>query len=92
MQLAVFLREGEIIQYGIQHHNQVSLGNKFDWHERVEEYLSKNLDDSYAIRFRNPSHQVSSYPEGIDRSMMSSWGEVTAQMAMLNDFISELRD
>ena len=90
--LAVFLQEGQKIQNGIHYYNPALLQEKPDWERRVAEYLSKNLDESYAVRFRNPSHQVSSYPAGINTDMMGPWGEVTARMAMLNDFISELRD
>jgi hypothetical protein len=91
-QLAVFLQEGQKIQNDLQFNNSTALHARIEWQQRVADYLTKNLDESYAVRFRNPSHQVSSYPMGINRGMMSPWGEVTARMAMLNDFISELRD
>jgi hypothetical protein len=89
------LDEGQKIQHGLEYNNAATLHEKTAWEKRVVEYLAQNLDESYAIRFRNPSHQVISYPIGINRQgqgMMVPWGEVTARMQMLNDFISELRD
>jgi hypothetical protein len=91
-QLAVFLQEGQKIQNGIHYSNPTSLHEKADWERRIAEYLSINLDESYAVRFRNPSHQVSAYPEGINRPMWGPWGEVKERMMTLDDFISELRD
>jgi hypothetical protein len=94
-QLAIYLQEGQKIQNGLEYNNPATLHEKTAWERQVGEYLSKNLDESYAVRFRNPSHQVTSYPAGVYRQgtgMAVPWGEVTARMAMLNDFISELRD
>jgi hypothetical protein len=91
-ELAVFLQEGQKIQNDLLFNNSTALHARIEWQQRVADYLTKNLDESYAVRFRNPSHQVSSYPVNINRGMMGPWGEVTARMSMLNDFISELRD
>jgi len=91
-QLAVFLKEGRNIQEAIQYNNPNSLHEKETWERRVGEYLTKHLDESYAARFRSPSHQGTSYPLGMDAKMLSLWGEIGAKMAMLNDFMSELRD
>jgi hypothetical protein len=94
-QLAVFIEEGEKIQKDLEFNNSTALQAKIHWQQRVVDYLTKNLDESYAVRFRNPSHQVTSYPAGIagqGRGMMVPWAEVTVRMVMLNDFISELRD
>jgi hypothetical protein len=91
-QLAVFLQEGQKIQNDLQFNNSTALHARVDWQQRVADYLTKNLDESYAVRFRSPSHQLTVYPEGINRQMMGPWADVTARMAMLNDFISELRD
>lgn|GEM_PF-4676451 len=91
-QLAVFLQEGQGILKELEFNNSNALNSRVTWQQRVGDYLTKSLDESYAVRFRNPSHQVISYPVGINRQMMGPWGEVTARMAMLNDFISELRD
>ena len=91
-QLAQFLKEGKNIQEGIHYNNPDSLRQKQDWEHRVEEYLGKNLDESYAVRFGSPSHQLTSYPEGINSKMTAPWGDTGAKMAMLNDFMSELRD
>ena len=91
-QLAEFLKEGKTIQHGIHYSNPGSLRQKQTWEHKVEDYLKKNLDESYAVRFTNPSHQVSSYPTGININMAGPWGDVGGKMAMLNDFISELRD
>ena len=52
-QLAVFLQEGQKIKNGIEYNNPASLEEKAAWERQVGEYLSKNLDESYAVRFRN---------------------------------------
>jgi hypothetical protein len=91
-QLAVFLKEGKDIQHGIQYNNPDSIRQKDAWEHHVADYLTKNLDESYAIRFRSPSHQVTFYPSGMDMKMLDSWGNIGEEMAMLNDFMSELRD
>jgi diguanylate cyclase (GGDEF)-like protein len=90
-QLAQFLKEGKNIQEGIHYNNPDSLRQKQDWEHRVEEYLGKNLGESYAVRFGIPSHQLTSYPAGINSKMTAPWGDTGAKMAMLNDFMSELR-
>jgi len=56
----------------------------------VEAYLKKELDESYAARFRSPNHHISSYPAEMDVRMREQWANVTAKMAMLGDFMSEL--
>jgi hypothetical protein len=35
---------------------------------------------------------LTSYPAGINSKMTAPWGDTGAKMAMLNDFMSELRD
>ena len=91
-QLATFIDEGERIQKDLEFNNSTALQIRVHWQQRVVDYLTKNLDESYAARFRNSSHQVAGYPMGMNPNMLRPWGEVTARMAMLNDFISELRD
>jgi hypothetical protein len=91
-QLAVLLQERQKIQSDLLFNNSTALRTKVEWQQRMADYLTKNLDESYAVRFGNPSHQISAYPENINRGMMVPWGQVTERMAMLNDFISELRD
>jgi hypothetical protein len=91
-QLGNFIAEGERIKNELQFNNSTALHQKVDWEQRVVQYLTKNLDESFAVRFRSPSHQVSSYPMGINRQMMAPWADVVAKMAMLDAFISELRD
>jgi hypothetical protein len=86
------MKEGQGIKNGLEYNNSSSLQAKADWEQRVEQYLVKNLDEPYAIRFRSPSHQINSYPLGMTTQMLAPWGEVAARMAMLNDFIAELRD
>lgn len=90
--LAKFLTEGKTIQDGIHYSNVDSLRQKLDWEHRVEEYLEKSLDESYAVRFRSPSHEVTASPSGINLKMIEPWRDTGAKMAMLNDFMSELRD
>jgi hypothetical protein len=73
-ELAAFLKEGQRIQNGIEYNNQALLHDKARWERQVEGYLAKNLDESYAVRFRSPSHQTTVYPLGINREMMTAWG------------------
>lgn len=91
-QLAQFLKEGREIQNGLHYSNIDSLRQKQEWEKRVEEYLEKNLDRSYAVRFQNPGHPVTAYPDGINAKMTGPWADTGARMTMLNSFMSELRD
>ncbi len=92
LQLAAFLKEGREIQTGLHYSNFDCLRQKQDWEERVEAYLERNLDLSYAVRFQTPGHLPTTYPEGINSKMMAPWADAGAKMAMLNGFIAELRD
>jgi diguanylate cyclase (GGDEF)-like protein len=92
VQLAQFLKEGKSIQDGLEYSNPNSPREKEEWERRVERYLGKNLDETYTVRFQTPSHQLTSFPVGISSNMISLWANTGAKMAMLNDFISELRD
>jgi hypothetical protein len=91
-QLADFLKEGKLIQDEIHYNNVDSLRRKELWEHKVAEYLSKNLDESYAVRFRNPSHEILSYPLHMTLQMRGAWGDIGEEMAMINDFIAELRE
>jgi hypothetical protein len=90
--LAVFLSDGQTIQLDIQFNSASSLQRKKEWERRIEDYLSTNLGKPYVVRFQNPNHQVTSYPVGIQVNMIGQWADIKAKMAMLNDFISGLRD
>jgi hypothetical protein len=89
--LAQFLKEGQDIQQKWEYSNLNAPQEKKDWESRVEAYLTKELDDSYAVRFRTPTLQIVSFPPDMNPKMRGQWGETTARMAVLNDFISELR-
>jgi diguanylate cyclase (GGDEF)-like protein len=91
-QLTVFLKEGQEIQDRLEFSNIDALRQKQEWEQRVEKYLEKNLDGSYAVRFQNPGHPPTTYPEGINSKMMAPWADTGARMAMLNSFMAELRD
>jgi len=91
-QLAVFLKEGREIQNGLEYSNVDSLRKKQEWEQRVEKYLEKYLDESYAVRFQTPGHPPTTYPEGINSPMMAPWSDTGARMVMLNSFMAELRD
>jgi hypothetical protein len=91
-QLAVFLKEGREIQNGLHYSNIDSLRQKQEWEQRVEKYLEKNLDGSYAVRFQTPGYPPTTYPEGINSKMMAPWADTGARMAVLNSFMAELRD
>lgn len=90
-QLTAFLKEGKAIQNGITYNNQESLREKAAWEKRVEEYLTANLDDSYAVQFQIPSREANEHPRGIMLGMLPAWRELTSRMWMLSDFISKLR-
>jgi len=90
--LAEFLKEGKNIQDGIEYSNLDSPRRKKEWEHRVEEYLTKNLDEGYAIRFRSPNRPLISYPDGMNMPMRAPFADISAKMGMLNEFISELRD
>jgi diguanylate cyclase (GGDEF)-like protein len=90
--LTTLLKEGLEIQKGLHYSNFDSIRQKQEWEHRVEEYLEKNLDGSYAVRFQTPGHPPTAYPEGINSKMMGPWAETGAKMAMLGNFLSELRD
>ncbi len=89
-QLAEFLTQGRNIQHHFEYSNLNSPREKTEWESRVEAYLKKELDESYAARFRSPNHHISSYPAEMDVRMREQWANVTAKMAMLGDFMSEL--
>jgi hypothetical protein len=89
--LAQFLREGQDIQRKWEYSNLNAPYEKKEWENRVEAYLKEELDESYVVRFRCPTHQIVSFPEDIDPKMRGQWTETTAKMKMLNDFISELQ-
>jgi hypothetical protein len=89
--LAQFLKEGQDIQQKWEYSNLNAPYEKKEWENRVEAYVAEELDESYAIRFRAPTLQIVSFPADINPKMQGQWGDTTAKMAMLNDFISELR-
>jgi diguanylate cyclase (GGDEF)-like protein len=91
-QLTQFLKDGRQVQDGLHYSNFDSLRQKQEWEKRVEEYLQTNLDGSYAVRFQNPGHPPTAFPEGINAKMTAPWAETGARMAMLDRFIAELRD
>lgn len=91
-QLACFLKEGREIQNGLHYSNFDSIRQKQEWEHRIEEYLEKNLDGSYAVRFQNPGHPPTAFPQGINAKMTAPWAETGAKMTMLNSFLAELRD
>ncbi len=89
-QLAEFLTQGRNIQHHFEYSNLNAPREKTEWESHVEAYLKKELDESYAARFRSPNHHISSYPAEMDVRMREQWANVTEKMAMLNDFMSEL--
>jgi diguanylate cyclase (GGDEF)-like protein len=89
-QLSLFLKECQRIRNGIEYSNPVSIEEKAEWEKRVEQYLTENLDESYAIRFQIPTHQVTAFPDGINSSMLGPWRNATARMAILDKFLAEL--
>jgi diguanylate cyclase (GGDEF)-like protein len=89
-QLATFLKEGLEIQKGLHYSNFGSIRQKQEWEHRIDEYLEKNLDGSYTVRFQTPGHPPTAYPEGINSKMMAPWAETGAKMAMLGNFLLEL--
>jgi hypothetical protein len=62
-----------------------------NWKQRVEIYLTENLGEPFAVRFRSPSHQITQYPQNMIGAMRVSWAGLTECMMMLNDFMAEHR-
>ncbi len=91
-QLGVFLDEGKRLQERIEYSNLSALHEKTEWERRVEEYLAKELDSSYAARFRNPVRVPVTYPEAMSMKMAVPWTDVMERIGVLNTFISEPRD
>lgn len=91
-QLGVFLDEGKRIQHDIEYNNPVAVHAKSEWEQRVEKYLAKELDSSWAARFRTPFRALVTYPEGMNMKQAVPWTDVTEKIGALNTFISELRD
>jgi NAD-specific glutamate dehydrogenase len=91
-QLGVFLDEGKRIQGDIEYSDVAAIQEKTAWERRVEDYLAKELDSSYAARFRNPVRVPVTYPEAMSMKVAVPWTDVTERIGMLSTFISELRD
>jgi len=91
-ELAKLFAQGEKIRDGIEYSNPSSVIEKADWKIKVQRYLTENLDESYAVRFRSPIQPVTAYPVHMHATMRFHWAEVTASMATLRDFMAELRD
>jgi diguanylate cyclase (GGDEF)-like protein len=91
--LADFLSGGQEIADRIAYNNTQAATEKGQWEQRVGRYLSENLDQSYEVRFRNPSHEITLLPRGLlSTPMQEFWSNMKSKMAMLHDFISELGD
>jgi diguanylate cyclase (GGDEF)-like protein len=91
-QIAELLKEADAIRNGIEYNNSSSLQEKSGWELRVKQFLGSHLDESYAVRFMSPSHDITAFPVGIHSAMRIHWASLKARMAMLHDFIAELRD
>ncbi len=89
--LGQFLKEGQDIQQKWEYSNLNAPYEKKEWENRVEAYLKEVVDESYVVRFRCPTHQITSFPADMNPKMQGQWGDTTAKMAMLNNFIAELR-
>jgi diguanylate cyclase (GGDEF)-like protein len=91
-ELAKLFAQGERIRDGIEYSNPSSVIEKADWKIKTQRYLTENLDESYAVRFRSPIQSVTAYPQNMHATMRVHWAEVTASMATLRDFMADLRD
>lgn len=63
---------------------------KNQWEQRVENYLLKQLDQSYLIRFRNPDEKSIGVPIGIRTAVIGQWQDINNKTGMLVKFIGEL--
>jgi class 3 adenylate cyclase len=88
--LAQLLNEGKDIQHHFEYSNFNAPREKEEWESRVDAYLKKDLDGSYAVRFRAPTQQINSFPDYMDPKWRVQWADTTAKMARLNEFIAEL--
>jgi hypothetical protein len=89
--LAELMNEGAKIKSGLEWNNMVSAQAVAPWKQRVAQYLTENLGEPFAVRFQNPSYDVSNFPGKMPTAMFDQWAIVVKGMMMLNDFMSEHR-
>jgi diguanylate cyclase (GGDEF)-like protein len=89
-ELAKFLQQGREIRDKLEFNN-FSVQEVSGWKQRVAHYLTENLGEPFAVRFRNSSHQIPPYPPNMVPAMRVPWMELTQCMMMLNDFMAEHR-
>jgi diguanylate cyclase (GGDEF)-like protein len=89
-ELAKLLQQGREIRDKVEYDN-LSFLELSQWKQRAEHYLTDNLGEPFAVRFRTSSHQVTEYPPNMVPTMRVHWAALTECMMMLNDFMAEHR-
>jgi diguanylate cyclase (GGDEF)-like protein len=89
-ELAKLLQRGREIRDKVEYNN-LSHQEVTNWKQHVAQYLTENLGEPFAVRFRNPSHQITQYPPHMVPAMRVHWAGLTECMMMLNDFMAENR-
>ena len=90
--IAKLMDEGKMIseRFHTLEPAQEILRLKAQWEKRVEQFLSNNLERSYATRFRNAGPHSASYPTAMRDNLKGSFGDMEAKISMLNTILSEL--
>jgi diguanylate cyclase (GGDEF)-like protein len=88
--LAKLLQQGRDIRDKVEYNN-LQVQEVSNWKQHVAQYLTENLGDPFAVRFRNSSHQITEYPPHMILAMRVHWAGLTECMMMLNDFMAENR-
>lgn len=89
-ELAKLLEQGREIRDKVEYNN-FSVQEVSNWKQRVTRYLTENLGEPFAVRFRSSSHQIPQYPLQMVLGMRVPWAGLTEGMMTLNDFMAEHR-
>lgn len=89
-ELAKLLQQGREIRDKVEYNN-FSVQEVSNWKQHVSQYLTENVGEPFAARFRSPSHQIVQYPPNMVVAMRVPWAGLTECMMMLNDFMAEHR-
>jgi len=89
-ELAKLLEKGREIRDKVEY-NKLSVQEVSNWKQHAAQYLTENLGEPFAVRFRTSSHQITQYPPNMAPGMRVHWAGLTEGMMMLNDFMAEHR-
>jgi hypothetical protein len=69
---------------------QVPLGQTYEWANRVEAFLSAQLDQSYVNRFRNSTGVLPVSPAGLGGEHLNVWNYIYSRVFRLEQFSQQL--